>query len=129
MKRKITFGNLEKSLVQNKNFVYTITSLVGVIVVFLNLNSLESPLIGSIASVVYFGINAVFLGNALFGEEKTFFRLAFGILLLVMLLGFFGWLVLIIYNLDASMVTLVLLIVAVLSSLLNWRMKHKVVSQ
>jgi hypothetical protein len=82
-------------------------------------------LIGFAASVIYFLINAVFLENAFFEKEDTFFRLMLGILLLIVFLGLVGWLTLIIYNLDATRVTLVLLVVATFSSLLNRRMRHR----
>ena len=125
MKRALRFDIVEKSVVHDKNFLYTIASYSVILAVFMNLNSFQSPLIGLIASLIYFLINAVFLGNAFFEKENAFFRLMFGILLLSMLLGFVGWLTLIIYNLDVTRCTLVLWVVATLSSLLNKRMKHK----
>ena len=125
MKRALRFTVIEKSVVQDKNFLYTIVSYSAILAFFMNLNSFQSPLIGLVLSVIYFMINAVFLGNAFFKKEKAFFRLTFGTLLLVMLLGFVGWLTLIIHNLDITRVTLVLLAVATLSSLLNRRMKPR----
>jgi len=74
---------------------------------------------------LFFWINGIFLAHAFFEKEDTFFRLMFGVLLLIMLLGFVGWLIMIIYNLDVPSFTLVLLIVATLSSSLNRRMKYK----
>jgi hypothetical protein len=121
----LSFATVESSIVQNQSFLYTIVSYSVVFAVFLNLHSLQSSLLGLIPTVIYFLINALFLGNAFFEKEDAFFRLMFGILLLVMLLGFVGWLTLIIYNLDATRVTLVLVIVATLSSLLNRRMKQR----
>jgi len=125
MKRILTFDMIEKSVVQDKNFLGTIVSYSVIFAIFLNLNSFQSPLIGLMAFVIYFVINAVFLGNAFFEKENTFFRLMFGVLLLIMLLGFVGWLVMIIYNLDVSRFTLVLVISTTLSSWLNRRMKHR----
>lgn len=116
---------VEKSVVQDKNFIYTIASYSVILAIFMNLNSLQSPLIGLIASVIYSVINAVFLGNTFFEKEEAFFRLVFGFLSFLMLLGFVGWIIMIIYNLDVTMFTLVLLITTTLSSLLNRRMKHK----
>lgn len=121
----LNFDFIEKSVVQDKNFLYTIASYSVTLAIFLNLNSFQSPLIGFITSIIFFLINAVFLGNVFFEKENAFFRLMFGILLLIMLLGFVGWLTLIIYNLDVLRVTFVLLVVATLSSLLNRRMKHR----
>jgi ABC-type multidrug transport system permease subunit len=70
-------------------------------------------------------INAIFLEHAFFKREDAFFRLMFGILLLIMLLGFIGWLAVIIYNLDVIRLTLVLFIATILSSLSNRRVKNK----
>jgi len=125
MKRASRLGTLEKSVVQDKNFLYTIISYSVALAIFINLNSFQSPLFGLAASLIYFVINAVFLGNAFFEKEKAFFRAMFGILLLIMLLGFVSWLALIIYNLDATRATFVLMVVATLTSLLNRRMKQK----
>ena len=124
MKWTLRFRIVEKSVVQDKNFLYTIISYSVTLAIFMNLNSFQSPLIGLMASVIFSVINAVFLGNAFFAKENAFFRLMFGFLLLIMFLGFVGWLILI-YNLDVTRFTLVLLITTTLSSLLNRRMKHK----
>lgn len=125
MNRRLRFDIIEKSVVRDKNFLYTIISYSAIIAIFVNLNSFHSSLIGLVASVIYSMINAVFLGNAFFEKEGTFFRLMFGFLLLTMLLGFVGWLALIIYNLDITKVSLALLVVATFSSQFNRRMKHK----
>lgn len=124
IKRAFALDAVEKSVVQNKSFLYTIVLYSVTLAMFVNLNSLHSPLIGFIAFFVYFMINAVFLGNAFFKKENAFFRLMMGILLLIMILGFVGWLVMIIYNLDVTMFTLVLAISTTFSSLLNRRMKR-----
>jgi len=124
-KRTLRFNIVEKSIVQNKNFLYTIVSYSIIFVIFVNLISLRSPLIGLMTSVIYSMINSVFLGNAFFGRENAFFRLIFGVLLLIMLLGFVGWLIMTIYNLDVIRFTLVLIITTTLSSMSNRRMKHK----
>ena len=125
MKRALRFAVIERSVVQDKNFLYTIVLYSAILAIFMNLNSFQSPLIGLMLFVIYFVINAVFLGNTFFEKENAFFRLMFGILLLTMLLGFVGWLTLIIHNLDVTRVTLVLIVVATSSSLFNRRMKHR----
>jgi hypothetical protein len=125
MKWALSFVDIEKLVVQDRNFLYTGISYSATLAIFLNLNAIQSPLIGFAASVIYFLINAVFLENAFFEKEDTFFRLMLGILLLIVFLGLVGWLTLIIYNLDATRVTLVLLVVATFSSLLNRRMRHR----
>lgn len=124
IKRVLRFNIVEKSVEQDKNFLYTIVSYSIILVIFVNLNSLQSPLIGLIASFIYFMINAAFLGNAFFEKENAFFRFMFGVLLLIMLLGFVGWLIMIIYNLDVIRFTLALVITTTLSSFLNRRVKH-----
>lgn len=126
MSRASRFDILEKSVVQDRNFLCTTVSYAVTFVVFLNLNNLQSPLLGLMSFIIYFVINAMFLGNALFRKEETFLRLMFGILLLTMFLGFIGWLTLIIYNLDATRVTLVLFVVATLSSLFNRRRVRRI---
>ena len=125
MRLPMKFDIVEKSIVQDKNFIYTIASYSVVLAIFVNLNSLTSPMIGLTASIVYSIINTVFLGNAFFKKENTFFRLVFGVLLLMMLLSFVGWIILLIYNLDVIEFTLVLLVTTTLSSLLNRRMRYR----
>ena len=100
-------------------------SYVVVLTIFINLSRFQSPILGLLASAIYFLINGIFLGHVFFEKETAFFRLMLGFLLLVMLLGFVGWLAVVIYNLDITRFTLVLLIVATLSSLLNKRVKSK----
>jgi len=125
MKWALKFASIEKSVVQDEKFLYTIVSYSAILAMFANLNSFQFPFIGLMSSVIYLGINAVFLGNAFFKKENAFFRLMFGILLFTMFIGFVGWLTLIIHNLDITRVTLVLLVVATSSSLFNRRMRHR----
>jgi hypothetical protein len=75
--------------------------------------------------ILYFLINGTFLAHAFFKKEDVLFRLMFGILFLIMLLGFFGWLTMIVYSLDSIRVTLVLLTTATLSSVSIKRMNRK----
>jgi len=111
--------------VRNPKLVFTLTSYVLILIIYVNMNALQSSVLGLATSFFYFLINGIFLGHAFFEKEIVFFRLMFGALLLVMLLGFVGWLAVIIYNLDVTRFTLVLFIVATLSSLLNRRVKTK----
>lgn len=100
-------------------------SYVVILIIFINLSEFQYPVLGLLASAIYFLINGIFLGHTFFEKETAFFRLMLGLLLLVMLLGFVGWLAVVIYNLDVIRFTLVLLVVATLSSLLNRRVKNK----
>lgn len=121
----VKLGNIEKSIVSDRKFLATIISYSVILVIFINLISFQSPIIGLVGSAVFFLMDTVFLGNAFFEKETPFFRLLFGVLLLIMLLGFVGWFIMIIYNLDALMFTLVLIITTTVSSVLNQRAKYK----
>lgn len=83
------------------------------------MNLLHSPAVGIVGSFGFFLVNSVFLGNTLFKNKESFLRFAFGAILLVAVIGIVGWIVLIVYNLDAIRSTIVLLIVATISSLPN----------
>lgn len=116
---------LEKLIIHDKKLLFTLTSYVLILAIYMNLNAFQSWALGIVASIMYFLINGIFLGHAFFKKEDPFFSLMFGILLLIMLLGFIGWLVIVIYNLDIIRFTLVLFIAATLSSLINRRAKNK----
>lgn len=118
-------SKVETLVAQDQKLIFTLASYVLILIIYINLNLPQSPILGLAASLSYFLINGIFLGRAFFEKEPAFFRLMFGVLLLIMLLGFVGWLVIIIYNLDVTRFTLVLFIVATLSSLLNKRVENK----
>lgn len=125
MRPALTFESIEKLIVRNPHMVCTAASYSAVLAIFINLNSLRSPLIGLGASIIYFAIDSIFLAHAFFHRESPFLRLALGVLLLIMLLGSLGWLVMIIYNLDVLEFTLVLAIASTVSSALNRRNSRK----
>lgn len=112
-------------MAQDQKLTFTLTSYVLILIIYVNLNTLQSSALGLAVSALYFFIDGIFLGHAFFEKEAAFLRLMFGILLLTMLLGFVGYLAIIIYNLDVVRFTLVLFVTATLSSLLNRRVKHK----
>ena len=122
------FHKLEKTIAYDKKLLFTLCSFDLTLGIYSNLSFFQSPVVGIMTSFLYFLINGIFLGHAFFEKEDAFFRLMLGILLLVMLLGFVGWLAVIIYNLDVFRFTLVLFVVATLSSLLNRKVKNKVAS-
>ena len=121
----LQLSKVETLVAQDQKLIFTLASYVLILIIYINLNLLQSSILGLAASVLYFLINGIFLGRAFFEKEPAFFRLMFGVLLLIMLLGFVGWLAVIIYNLDVTRFTLVLFIAATLSSLLNKRVKNK----
>ena len=125
MNGSLQIDKLEKLVYLDKRNLSTLASYAIAIAIYMNLVVFMSPVVGSLAFILYFLINAVFLGHAFFGAEDVFFRMMFGVLLLIMLLGFVGWIIMIIYNLDALRFTLVLLITTTVSSLSNRRMKNK----
>jgi hypothetical protein len=125
MEKEFRYKKLEELIVRDHNFIFTIFSFFLILIIYLNLSFTSSPVIGTAASLAFFMINGIFLGRAFFEKEAPFFRLMFGALLLIMLLGFVGWLAVIIYNLDVIRFTLVLFIAATLSSLLNRMVKTK----
>jgi hypothetical protein len=115
----------ERHIANDRKFAFTLMSYALVFITYANLSTIKSTSLGIIVFMLYFLINGVFLAYAFFVKEERFFRLIFGVLLLIMLLGFFGWLVMVIYNLDIPESTLVLFIVSTISSLINKRMKNK----
>ena len=125
MKTRSGLDKIEQQITHDSKLLFTMISYVVVLTIFVNLSEFQSPVLGLLASAVYFLINGIFLGHVFFEKETAFFRLMLGLLLLVMLLGFVGWLAVVIYNLDVTRFTLALLIVATLSSLLNRRVKSK----
>lgn len=118
-------SRLETWITQDKKFLSTFVSYALILLIYTNLITFQSPLLGILSSIFYFLINGMFLAHAFFEKETAFFRLIFGILLLIMLLGFFGLLAVIVYNLDLVRFMMVLFITTTLSSLLNKKVKSK----
>jgi len=121
----LQISKVEALVAQDQKFISTLTSYSLVLIIYANLNILQSSVLGVAASILYFLINGIFLGRAFFEKEDTFFRLMLGLLLFIMLLGFVGWFAVIIYNLNATMSSLVLFVVATICSLINRKVNHK----
>jgi hypothetical protein len=115
----------ERHIVNDPMFFFTLISYALILITYVNLSTIKSAVLGIIVLVSYFLINGVFLAYAFFVKEERFIRMILGVLLLIMLLGFFSWLVMVIYNLDVPEFTLTLFIVSTISSLINNRMKNK----
>lgn len=118
-------AKLETLIVRDPYFLFTLVSYFLVLIIYVNLSTFQSPFLGSVASILYISINGIFLGHVFFDKETVFFRLALGILLFILLLGFVGWLAVIIYNLDVMKFTLVLFVAATFSSVLEKKMRNK----
>lgn len=125
METKFGFDKIEQRITRDEKLLFTMISYIVILIIFINLSQFQSPILGLLASAIYFLINGIFLGHIFFKKETAFFRSILGLLLLVMLLGFVGWLAVVIYNLDVIKFTLVLFVVATLSSLLNKKVKNK----
>jgi len=113
------FSKTEELIVRNQKFVFTIVSYVIALMIFLNLSFMNSVIIGTLATFVYFLVNGIFLGNAFFKEESLFIRFALGNLVLFTLLGTVAWLAITIYNIDTIRTAIVLFTVVTLCSVLN----------
>ena len=113
---RFQFSELEAIITSDKKLLFTILSFATILVIITNLSTVNLPLVGGIASVIYLFINGTFLAHTFFEEEKPFLRLAFGTLSLIALLGVVSWLMMIIYNLDIIRSAIVLCIVATLTS-------------
>lgn len=121
LKTRFGLDKIEQRIVKDERLIFTIISYVVTVTIVINQSKFQTPTLGIPASAIYFLVNGVFLGHVFFEKESTFFRLIFGVLLLIMLLGFVGWLAVIIYNLDVTRFTLVLFVVTTICSLLNRR--------
>lgn len=124
MDNKLRFKNFERLVIRDENLLFTVFSFIMVFVIFINLTYLFSIVVGAIGSFIYFFINAIFLGHALFENEDRLLRFMLGGLFLILVLGLASWIMMIIYNLDVLRSTIALSIVTILASLSN-RQKSK----
>jgi len=115
---------LEETIATNNKFVFTLLSYLMIPVILVNLTFLQSPFVGILGSSVYLTINATFLGCSFFRNESPFLRFALGLLILIMSLGFIGWLTMIAWNLDITRSVIVLFIVTTFSSIIGLMKKH-----
>ena len=124
MAEPFEFDKLLRFIVNDSKLLSTMASYVLILVVNINQNTIQSLPVGILSLTLYFLINGSFLSHV-FAEKIDCLSFMFGILALIMLLGFFGWLIMIIYNLDALLFSLTLLVTTTISSLLNRRMKQR----
>jgi hypothetical protein len=124
MEKTFQLKKVEELIVHDEKFLFTAIS--GLMILIISLNSIFSlsPAIGLIASLIFFLINILFLGNIFFDEKVQFLRFVLGSLMLFLFLGITGWVVLIIYKLDITGSALTLFILAGLSSTMN-RLKKR----
>lgn len=117
--KRLQWTTAEEFIVTDEHFVFTMVLYVLVLLIFVNQIVFYSVVLGSAASLVFLFINALFVGHAFFRKESALVRFMLGGMILLVVLGFVGWIVLIAYNLDAVMSTIVLSILAGFCSLLN----------
>ena len=113
------FSRLEKFITTDRNLAASLISCIAIFLIFINLTTIHSPILGAASSLTFIVINTIFVGNAFFREERGFLRLSLGTLLLIAFLGLVSWAIMIIHNLDEIRSTVALLIVATLSSAAN----------
>lgn len=82
--------DLEEKIANDSRGYATIVAVCSVIAMFLNATGLSSPIAGAILTIVCLTINSVFLGRIFFQEETQGFRLAFGLIVLTMLVALGG---------------------------------------
>ena len=119
------FVSLYEVIARDKMFAFTLLSYITIAAIFVNISFINSPMIGIVASVIYFLITATFFGHAIFESETLFMKFMLGILLSIVILGLVAWAVMILYNLDNVRSAIVLLITASFASFLNRKVKHK----
>ena len=119
MENQNIFHRMEESIINDKNLLATLVSYAAVFLIFTNLTIVRSPILGIPLTLTYFLVNVVFVGQAFFQKEKPFLRLMLGTMLLIAFLGLVSWAIMIIYNLDAIRSTIVLFIVATVSSIMH----------
>jgi len=119
MKWKDQLEYIERLITRDQNLLFTIISLMMVLIIYLNQTFVYSPIIGAAASVVLLLINAILLGRAFFEGEIAFIRMLLGSLMLLLLLGVIGWVTLIICKLDVPNTSVALCIFAISCSTIN----------
>lgn len=126
MLKETRFEKLEKFVLRDPRLSFTIICYLVIMVIAINVTFVNSVLIGIPATIIYFMINGIFLGNAFFEKEDPFLKFVLGGLLLIVFLGVISWIVMMIYNLDAVRSAIVLCIVATLSSLMSKVAKYSI---
>ena len=125
MKNESKFTYLIQLVMQDENFIFTIASYASILTIFLNISTVQSPIVGIAASIIFLFINATFIGQALFQNHNFFTKFLLGTLLLIVILSLVGLAITILYNLDNIRTAIALSITALLTSVLNRRVRPK----
>ena len=110
---------VEELIVRDEKFLFASVSCLMILIISFNSIFSFSVALGIIASLIFFLINILFLGDTLFREEIPFLQFMLGGLMLLLFLGITGWAILIIYKLDIIGSAVTLCILAGLSSTMN----------
>ena len=124
MKHQSKLEDVEELVTRDKKFLFTTFSLLMILIIYMNQIFANSLIIGAIASLIFFLLNTIFLGEAFFKEEISFIRIVLGNLTFLLFLGTIGWITLIVHNLDINSTSVALCIVTVLCSTVN-KIKEK----
>ncbi len=104
---------------QRRKLILTTLPFLAILLVFVNIRSLGSPVIGFIALAVFMVANARTLGYVFFAEEKPFFRLLFGLFAFIVVLGLAGLVAVFVYP-SSSWFLLGLILAASFCSVLSF---------
>ena len=132
----VNLGTLERAIANDKKGVFTLIALSSAIAIFVNSVTVSSLALGALFSSTYFLVNSVFLGHLFFEGEGSSFRIAFGILTLLMLVSlgnaiamFVTALEILSLKFDVKVITVVLVLITGVTSiwkhLQSWRGKPK----
>lgn len=125
MKNKSKFTYLTQLVMQDEKFIFTIASYASILTILLNISTVQSPIVGIAASIIFLFINATFIGQALFQNHNLFIKFLLGTLLLIVILSLVGLAIMLLYNLDNIRTAIALSITALLTSVLNRRVRPK----
>ena len=78
---------LENLIARDKLYSFSILSIVSTAGMLINTSTISSIVLGALLSSIYFLINSIFIGRFFFDDESIGFRIAFGSLVLLMLIA------------------------------------------
>ena len=84
------FPFIRDRIFQKEGIISLAVSLLAILVIFVNSNTLKLFPAGFAALIVYLFVNGKTLGKVFFSEEKRFFRFGFGVFLFIVLMTFTG---------------------------------------
>lgn len=98
--RLVSLLSARERIFQKERVLLLVASLVSVVIIFANSNTLKLFFVGLAALFVYLFVNGEVLGKVFFGEEERFVRFGFGLFLFIVLMAFTGILALFIFRIE-----------------------------